>query len=139
MVILKTSVCMQKAVLKSNNLQYNLVGWLDDGIWLSGCLFVCNRGGTYYSIMAGSRQGSLAKPLPLLFLTPRPTLSSHQHSPLVCLFWSGNLHCSLTSKSNYWRSWKTTKYIFPWTRNSQPDLAAQSQKFGIFEKKISLV
>ena len=94
MVILKTSVCMQKAVLKSNNLQYNLVGWLDDGIWLSGCLFVCNRGGTYYSIMAGSRQGSLAKPLPLLFLTPRPTLSSHQHSPLVCLFWSGNLHCA---------------------------------------------
>ena len=57
-------------------------------------LFVCNRGDTYYSITAGSRQGSLAKPLPLLFLTPRPALSSHQHRTLVCLFWSGNLHCA---------------------------------------------
>ena len=27
------------------------------------CLFVCNRGDTYYNIMAGSRQGSLAKTL----------------------------------------------------------------------------
>ena len=57
-------------------------------------LFVCNRGDTYYSITAGSRQGRLAKPLSLLFLTPRPALSSHQHRTLVCLFWSGNLHCA---------------------------------------------
>ena len=49
-------------------------------------LFVCNRGDTYYSITAGSRQGSLAKPLSLLFLTPRLALSSHQHRTLVCLF-----------------------------------------------------
>ena len=58
-------------------------------------LFVFNRGDTYYSITAGSRQGSLAKPLSLLFLTPRPALSSHQHRTLVCLFWSGNLHCTV--------------------------------------------
>ena len=45
-----------------------------------------------YSITAGSRQGSLAKPLSLLFQIPRPALSSHQHRTLVCLFWSGNLH-----------------------------------------------
>ena len=64
--------------------------------WSEICvsLFVCNRGDTYYSIMVGSRQGSLAKPLSLLFLTPRPVLSSHQHRTLVCLFWSGNLHCA---------------------------------------------
>ena len=55
-------------------------------------LFVCNRGDTYYSITEGSRQESLAKPLSLLGLTPRPVLSSHQHRTLVCLFWSGNLH-----------------------------------------------
>ena len=54
-------------------------------------LNVCNRGDTNYSITAGSRQGSLAKPLSLLFLTPRPALSSHQHRTLVSLFWSGNL------------------------------------------------
>ena len=59
------------------------------------CLF-CNRGDTYYSITAGSRQGSLAKPLSLLFLTPRPVISSHQHRTLVCLFWSENLHTLLT-------------------------------------------
>ena len=47
------------------------------------CLFVCNRGDTYYSIMAGSRQGSYAKPLSLLFLTPGLMLSSHQHRMLV--------------------------------------------------------
>ena len=35
---------------------------------------ICNRGDTYWSITAGSRQGSLAKPLSLLFLTPRPAL-----------------------------------------------------------------
>ena len=34
-------------------------------------VFVCKRGDTYHSITAGSRQGSLAKPLYLLFLTPR--------------------------------------------------------------------
>ena len=50
------------------------------------CLFVCNRGDTYYSITAGSKQGSLVKPLSLLFLPPRPVLSSHQHRTLVCLF-----------------------------------------------------
>ena len=49
-------------------------------------LFVCNRGDTYYSIKAGSKQGSLAKPLSLLFLTPRLALSSHQHKTLLCLF-----------------------------------------------------
>ena len=43
----------------------------------------CNRGDTYYSIMVGSRQGSLAKPLSLVFLTPRLALSSHQ-------LWSAN-------------------------------------------------
>ena len=44
--------------------------------------FFCNRGDTYYSIItAGFRQGSLAKPLSLLFLTPRPALPSHQHPP----------------------------------------------------------
>ena len=53
---------------------------------------VFNRGDTYYSIPAVSRQGSLAKPQSLLFLTPRPVLSSHQHRTLVCLLWSGNLH-----------------------------------------------
>ena len=58
------------------------------------CLFVCNRWDNYYSITAGSRQGSLANPLSLLFLTPRPALSSHQHRILVCLFWSWNLHHS---------------------------------------------
>ena len=58
------------------------------------CLFVCNWGGTYYSITVGFRQGSLAKPLSLLFLTPRLALSSHQHRTLVCLLWSGNLHCA---------------------------------------------
>ena len=67
-------------------------------------VFVSNRGDTYYSITAGSRQRSLAKPLSLLFLAPRPPLSSHQHRTLVCLFWSGNLHCSalcsLNSKSH---------------------------------------
>ena len=52
----------------------------------SNILFVCNRGDTYYSITAGSRQGSFVKPLSLLFLTPRPALSSHQHRTLVCLF-----------------------------------------------------
>ena len=31
------------------------------------------------------------KPQSLLFLTPRPALSSHQYKTLVCLFWSGNL------------------------------------------------
>ena len=51
---------------------------------------ICNRGDTYWSITAGSRQGSLAKPLSQLFLTPMPALSSHQHRTLVCLFWSGN-------------------------------------------------
>ena len=44
------------------------------------------------SITALSGQGSFAKQLSLLFLTPRPALSSHQHRTLVCLFWSGNLH-----------------------------------------------
>ena len=34
-------------------------------------MFVCNRGDTYYSIMAGSRQGSLAKTE--LSYTPTPT------------------------------------------------------------------
>ena len=63
--------------------------------------FVCNRGDTYYSIIAGSRQGSLAKPLSLLFLTPRPALSSHQHRTLVCLLiWKSTL-CFLTSKSHF--------------------------------------
>ena len=56
-------------------------------------LFVCNR--QYCSITTGSRQGSLAKPLSLLFLTPRPAISSHQHRTLVCLFWSENLHCTV--------------------------------------------
>ena len=60
----------------------------------NSCLFVCNRGDTYYTTTAGSRQGSLAKPLSLLFLTPRPALSSHKHRTLVCLFWSGTLHCA---------------------------------------------
>ena len=52
--------------------------------------------------MVGSRQGSWAKPLSLLFLTPRPVLSSHQHRTLVCLFliWKPTL-CSLTSESLY--------------------------------------
>ena len=64
-------------------------------------LFVCYRGGTYYiCIPTGSRQG--------------------QHRPLVCLFWSGNLHCAhspanpttalqecfevldVSNSSNYW-------------------------------------
>ena len=54
------------------------------------CLFLPNRGDTLYSITVGFRQGSLAKPLSLLFLTPRPTLSSHR--TLICLFWSQNLH-----------------------------------------------
>ena len=49
-------------------------------------LFVCNRGDTYYSIKAVSREGSLAKTLSLVFLTPRPVLSSHQHRTLVFLF-----------------------------------------------------
>ena len=57
----------------------------------NSCLFVCNRGDTNYTITAGSRQGSLAK---LLFLIPRPALSSYQHRTLVCLFWSGHLHCT---------------------------------------------
>ena len=52
-------------------------------------------GDTFYNIMAGSRQRSLAKPLSLLFLNPRMTLSSHQHRTLVCLFWSGNLDCTV--------------------------------------------
>ena len=34
------------------------------------CLFVCNRGDTYYSITACFRQGSFAKPLSLLSPTP---------------------------------------------------------------------
>ena len=61
--------------------------------WEADCLFGCNRGDTYYSITAGSRQGSLAKPLSLLFLTPRLALSSHQLRTLVC--WSGKLYCSV--------------------------------------------
>ena len=39
-------------------------------------LFVFNRGDTYYSITAGSRQGSLAKPLSLLFLGGQYHLTS---------------------------------------------------------------
>ena len=70
-------------------------------------MFVCNRGDTYYSITAGSRQGCLAKPLSLLFLTPRPGLSSHQHRTLVCLFWSGNLHCTAGCIQQL-------KLLFPW-------------------------
>ena len=42
--------------------------------------------------MVDSRQGSLAKPLSLLFLACRSALSSQQRRTLVCLFWSGNLH-----------------------------------------------
>ena len=34
------------------------------------CLFVCNRGDTYYNIMAGSRQGSLAKTLSAITSAP---------------------------------------------------------------------
>ena len=44
-------------------------------------LFVCNRGDTYYSTKAGSRQGSLAKLLSLLFLGRRYHLTSIE-------FWS---------------------------------------------------
>ena len=36
--------------------------------------FVCDRGNTFYSITVGYRQGSLAKPLSLLFLPPRSAL-----------------------------------------------------------------
>ena len=57
-------------------------------------LFVCNRGDTYYRLQT--------RKLSLVFLTPRPLFSSHQHSTLVCLFliWTPTL-CSLTSKSHY--------------------------------------
>ena len=48
--------------------------------------------------MAGSRQGSLAKPLSLLFLTPRPALSYQKHRTLVVL----STLCSLTSKSHFY-------------------------------------
>ena len=48
-------------------------------VMICGRLFVCNRGDTYYSISAGSKKGSLAKLISLLFLTPRPALSSRQH------------------------------------------------------------
>ena len=59
----------------------------------SSFLFVCN------GITAGTRQGSFAKPLSLLFLTPRPALSFHQHRTLVCLFWSGKLHWALSPEN----------------------------------------
>ena len=49
------------------------------------CFSVCNREDTYYCITAGSRQGSQDKPLSLLLLTPRLTLSSHHHRTLVCM------------------------------------------------------
>ena len=56
-----------------------------------------STGDTYYSITASSRQVSYAKPQSLLFLTPRPALSSHEHRTLVCLFliWKPTL-CYLT-------------------------------------------
>ena len=74
--------------LKLNSIIWNLVllklktvlNW----ILLFVCLFV--TGDTYYSITVDSRQGSLAKPLSLLFLTPRTALSSHQLKILVFLF-----------------------------------------------------
>ena len=59
--------------------------------------------------MAGSRQGSLAKHLSLLFLTPCLALSSHQHRTLVCLFWSGNLHCTNSPANPYCCSPKALK------------------------------
>ena len=43
-------------------------------------LLVCNRGITYHSITVSSREGSLAKPLSLLFLTPRPALPNCQQA-----------------------------------------------------------
>ena len=42
----------------------------------------------------------VAKPLTLLFLTPRPVLFSHWNRTLVCLLWNPTL-CSLTSDSHY--------------------------------------
>ena len=50
------------------------------------CLFVCNRGDTYYSITTSSRQGNLAKPLSLLFLTPKLALSKRQKSVIKILY-----------------------------------------------------
>ena len=86
---LKKEVSIEMMIFGIDILQF----WLKVGFYFV-CLFVCNRGDTYYSIKAGSRQGSLAKPQSLLLLTPRPALSSHQHRTSVCLFWSGNLHCA---------------------------------------------
>ena len=64
--------------------QFNYVTWYswtrDD---LQGSIV---RGDTYYSITAGSRPGSLPKPLSQLFPTPKPALSSHEYKSLVCLF-----------------------------------------------------
>ena len=51
-----------------------------------------------------------AKPLLLLFLTPRPALSSHQHGTLVCLFWSGNLYCTVLTHQGI--TWLLAKSAF---------------------------
>ena len=49
-------------------------------------LFVCNWGGKSNWTLVGSGQKSYGNPLRLLFLTPSPSLSSHQHRALSCLY-----------------------------------------------------
>ena len=61
----------------------------------SVCLFVTEE--IPITVSRRAPEGSLAKPLSLLFLTPRLALSSYQHRTLV---WKPTL-CSLTSKSYY--------------------------------------
>ena len=78
MTNLRYDVCIRESVGKNYNILRKYFNFY------LVCLFVTEE--TYYSITAVSRQGSLAKPLSLLFLTSRLGLSSHQHRTLVCLF-----------------------------------------------------